>query len=61
VIEPRSETDRLSVLRRKMREWVDNGAKLIWLIDPERRTVEVYRPGCDPESHSGIESKNGVS
>jgi Uma2 family endonuclease len=28
-----------------MREWVDNGAKLAWLIDPESRSVYIYRPG----------------
>ncbi|MGD1072594.1 MAG: Uma2 family endonuclease [Bryobacteraceae bacterium] len=61
VIELRSETDRLSVLRRKMREWVDNGAQLAWLIDPERRTVEVYRPGREMEVHSGIESITGTA
>jgi Uma2 family endonuclease len=60
VIELRSETDRLPVLRRKMREWVDNGALLAWLIDPERRTVEVYRPGRDAEILTGIESVSGT-
>jgi Uma2 family endonuclease len=27
-----------------MREWIDNGAQLAWLIDPADRTVEIYRP-----------------
>ena len=45
VIELRSHFDRLRVLRDKMSEWLDNGAQLAWLIDPESRTVEVYRPG----------------
>jgi Uma2 family endonuclease len=61
VIELRSETSRLSVLRRKMREWVANGAQLAWLIDPERRAVEVYRPGCEPETFSGIDSIAGAA
>ena len=61
VIELRSETDRLSVLRRKMREWVDNGAQLAWLIDPERRTVEVYRPGREAEILTGIDSIAGTA
>jgi Uma2 family endonuclease len=43
VIEVRSQTDRWRPLREKMREWIDNGAQLAWLIDPESRTVEVYR------------------
>jgi Uma2 family endonuclease len=28
-----------------MREYIDNGAKLGWLIDPQQRRVEIYRPG----------------
>ncbi len=48
VIELRSKSDRLPVLREKMREYLANGAQLGWLIDPLTRTVEVYRPGCEP-------------
>jgi len=32
-----------------MAEYVANGARLGWLIDPDSRTVEVYRPGRKPE------------
>ena len=45
VIELRSLTDSLSVLQDKMREYVDNGARLGWLIDPPGRQVFVHRPG----------------
>ena len=44
VIELRSETDSLSVLQKKMQEYIDNGARLGWLIDPRNRRVEIYRP-----------------
>ena len=50
LIEVRSQTDRLPKLLAKMREWMENGAQLGWLIDPERRAVEVYRPHRDPET-----------
>jgi len=43
VIELRSHSDRLPVLQAKMWEWIENGAALAWLIDPERRAVEIYR------------------
>lgn len=49
VIELRSQSDRLSTLRAKMREYIENGATLGWLIDPESRAVEIYRPGREPE------------
>jgi len=44
VIELRSPTDSLSILQDKMQEYLDNGAKLGWLIDPEQKRVHVYRP-----------------
>jgi Uma2 family endonuclease len=59
VIELRSPDDRLSRLRPKMREWVDNGASLAWLVDPERRAVEIYRPGREPETLVNIETIAG--
>ena len=47
VIELRSQSDRLKTLREKMREYIKNGTALGWLIDPESRGVEIYRPGRD--------------
>ena len=44
VIELRSETDRLGVLHAKMQEYIANGARLGWLIDPFDRRVYAYRP-----------------
>ena len=49
VIELKSPSDRLKALRAKMNEWIENGAELAWLIDPDRRTVTIYRPGREPE------------
>ena len=43
VIEIKSESDRLRTLRAKLREYIANGAQIGWLMDPEKRTVEVYR------------------
>jgi Uma2 family endonuclease len=59
VIELRSTTDRLRVLRAKMQEWIDNGAQLGWLIDPERSAVEIYRAGSEPEIRIGIDGISG--
>jgi Uma2 family endonuclease len=49
VVELRSESDSLSKLQAKMREYIDNGARLGWLIDPQNRRVEIYRPGREVE------------
>jgi Uma2 family endonuclease len=59
VVELRSPDDRLSRVRPKMREWVDNGTALAWLVDPERRAVEIYRPGREPETLVGVETVAG--
>jgi Uma2 family endonuclease len=45
VAELRSESDSKIKLRAKMREYIGQGARLGWLIDPAEGTVEVYRPG----------------
>jgi Uma2 family endonuclease len=44
VIELRSESDGLAVLQDKMREYIDNGTQLGWLIDRKERKVYIYRP-----------------
>lgn len=49
VAELRSPSDALRKLREKMREYLANGARLGWLIDPIRGMVEVYRPGHEVE------------
>jgi len=59
VVELRSPDDRLSRLRPKMREWIENGALLAWLVDPERRVVEIYRPGLEPKTLADVETIAG--
>lgn len=48
-LELRSESDRLSTLQDKMREYLANGLRLGWLIDPKNRRVEIYRSNRDVE------------
>lgn len=45
IIELRSETDRLKTLQEKMQEYIDNGLRLGWLINPQDKEVEIYRSG----------------
>lgn len=44
-VEVLSPTDSLPKLQEKMQEYLDNGTKLAWLIDPYRKHLHVYRPG----------------
>ena len=49
VVELRSPSDRLSVLQAKMEEYMANGARLGWLLDPSTRQAHIYRPGAPPD------------
>jgi len=49
VVELRSPSDSLEKVREKMREYMDNGARLGWLINPKNQQVEIYRSDRDVE------------
>ena len=58
VVEIRSKTDRLAKLQQKMtNNWLANGVKLAWLIDPYKEQVFVYRQGKEVECVKGFEQK----
>ena len=65
VIELRSSTDSLKTLQNKMREYIENGVSLGWLIDPKNKKVYIYRANGeteildDPETVSGEDVLNG--
>ena len=43
VIELRSSSDKLKTLQEKMAEYISNGTRLGWLINPKDKQVEIYR------------------
>lgn len=49
VLELKSKTDSLKQVQKKMEEYMDNGVKLGWLINPEKKQVEVYRQEQEKE------------
>lgn len=49
VVALKSPFDRMSQLRKKMREYIEVGVRLGWLIDPDAKLVESYRPGAEVE------------
>ncbi|MCD8488366.1 MAG: Uma2 family endonuclease [Desertifilum sp.] len=49
VVELCSPSDNLEDVQLKMQEFLENGIKLGWLIDPETKTVEIYRPNQERE------------
>jgi Uma2 family endonuclease len=61
VLELRSPTDNLKRLQAKMEEYLASGAKLGWLLNPEDREVEIYRPGQEMEKLKAPASLSGES
>ena len=59
VVELRSPSDRLENLQDKMREYLENGARLGWLIDPEERRIYVYEPGKEIRTLQNAEEVSG--
>jgi Uma2 family endonuclease len=45
LIEVRLQSDARRMVEEKMQLWMENGAKLAWLVDPIDGSVTIYRPG----------------
>jgi Uma2 family endonuclease len=52
VLEFRSPSDRMTNLDAKMREYIENGARLGWLLDSIRKEAVIYRPSQAPQKIS---------
>jgi len=59
VVELRSPSDKIEDCHEKMAEYAAVGVRLGWLIDPETKTVAVYRPGQDPQLLENPERVSG--
>lgn len=43
VVEVTSPSDRVGKVEKKVREWLQFGARMVWVVSPELRTITVYR------------------
>lgn len=59
VIELRSQSDALKTLQNKMAEYIANGVRLGWLIDPIERKAHVYRENGEIEILDNPETVSG--
>lgn len=55
VVEVRSASDRLPTLQAKIQEWIANGVRLGWLIDPIEQQAFIYRPEQPAECRQGFD------
>ncbi len=58
-IELVSESDDLADTQAKMQEYMQNGLRLGWLINPQDKQVEIYRPNQDVEVLNSPTSLSG--
>jgi Uma2 family endonuclease len=58
-VEVRSQNDRREDLAEKMEEYVENGTRLGWLVDPYDETVTVYRDDGTVETHQKPDTLSG--
>jgi Uma2 family endonuclease len=48
VVEILSKSDTIEEINDKIDDWLHAGVQMLWVVDPFRRTVTIYRPGLDP-------------
>jgi Uma2 family endonuclease len=59
VVEVKSPDDTYTSMRERAQYYLVHGAKVVWLIYPEKRLVEVYRQDADSELLTGDDTLNG--
>lgn len=56
VVELRSKSDSLQDLKLKMKEWIENGCRLGWLIDADEEIVYIYSEHDIETLHEGFDT-----
>jgi Uma2 family endonuclease len=54
-----SPSDKQEDILDKVRDYLDAGVPLVWVLEPVFRTITVYRPGQDPRMFGGTEPLTG--
>ncbi len=58
-VEVLSPNDKVNKVNRKIADYLRAGVGLVWLIDPEERTLTVYRTGREPQMHEAADDVTG--
>lgn len=59
VVEIVSPSDSRRWARDRAQMWLDHGAPLVWIVHPDTRTIDVYRPGAAAMTLGENDSLNG--
>ncbi len=60
VVEVVSPNETESAVREKAQEWLAGGAQVVWVVDPQRRLVEVWRAGGQVQVLSENDTLDGA-
>lgn len=58
-VEVLSPNDRTGEVDAKIHDWLSAGARLVWVVDPQLRTVTSYRSTTDVTTHSAADQLDG--
>lgn len=58
-VEIRSPGDRSPEIASKIRDYLEHGVRLVWIVDPKERTVAVHRPEMPPVTLGGQDVLDG--
>lgn len=58
-VEVVSPGDAWSDVKAKARMWLDHGVRLVWVLDPRSKTVEVHMPGQHAVEYNGEDRLDG--
>jgi Uma2 family endonuclease len=58
-VEVRSPNDRWPGLVRKANEYLRYGSRLVWVLDPDRKVVVVFRPSGNPATLTAADALDG--
>ena len=59
-VEVVSPSDSSAAIRAKVRDWLEAGAPLVWVVYPDSRSVTVHRQGGQPQQLSETDSLSGA-
>ena len=58
-VEVISPSDTLYEVEEKIEEYLEAGVKLVWIVNPKKRTVTIYQPNAQPQTLTEADTLDG--
>jgi Uma2 family endonuclease len=59
VVEVLSPNDRFGKMQKRIAKFLERGARMVWLLDPDSETITIYQPGGTSKTLTGDEEVTG--